>query len=121
MNQDQFSRLLVRYIVGFTSALLLSVGSYVVVTERLMPTAHGAMAVVLLFAAVQLAVQLVCFLHLKVTGRSRDRTLTLVYTMLMMFVIVIGSLWIMKNLDYRMGMSSEAMTEYMKRQNKKGF
>jgi len=39
----------------------------------------------------------------------------------MMLVIVIGSLWIMQNLDYRMGMSGEAMNEYMKEQNKKGF
>jgi hypothetical protein len=36
-------------------------------------------------------------------------------------IIVVGSLWIMKNLDYRMGMSSEAMNEYMKTQNTKGF
>lgn len=121
MSQDTFGTLVLRYIVGFGAALLLSVGSYLVVTERVMPTAYGAMFVVLVFAAVQLVVQLVCFLHLQVTGHSRDRSVTFGFTILMMLIIVIGSLWVMKNLDYRMGMSGEAMNDYMKEQNKKGF
>ena len=79
------------------------------------------MAVLLTLATVQLIVQLACFLHLGISGRSRTRTVSIVFTFLMMLVVVLGSLWIMKHLDYRMGMSGEAMNEYMKAQNKKGF
>ncbi len=121
MSQDSFSTLVVRYVIGFASALLLSVASYLLVTAHIFTSAHATMIVVLIFAAVQLAVQLVCFLHLRITGHSRDRSVTFGFTILMMLVIVIGSLWIMQNLDYRMGMSGEAMNEYMKEQNKKGF
>jgi cytochrome o ubiquinol oxidase subunit IV len=121
MNQTEFSRLALRYVIGFAVALCLSVVSYLMVTQRWFESATLTMAVLLLFASAQLIVQLVCFLHLGVQGRSRSRTMSLGFTILMMLVIVIGSLWIMRNLDYRMGMSGEAMNEYMEAQNKKGF
>jgi cytochrome o ubiquinol oxidase operon protein cyoD len=121
MNQPQFSQLLIRYVIGFAAALCLSVLSYLIVTKGIFASAVATMAVLLLLATIQLVVQLVCFLHLGVHGRSRSRTMTLGFTMLMMLVIVIGSLWIMRNLEYRMGMSGEAMSDYMQSQNKKGF
>lgn len=121
MNQARFKPLVIRYMVGFLAALALSIASYVVVTSGVLPTSHLVMAVLLLLAAIQLVVQLVCFLHLSFDGRARTRAMTFGFTILMMLVVVIGSLWIMKNLDYRMGMSGEAMNEYMKAQNKKGF
>lgn len=121
MKELDFTRILARYLIGFGAALILSVASYVIVTNQLVDSSTGAMGVILTLAVIQLIVQLVCFLHLGVGGRSRDRTITLSFTIIMMLVIVIGSLWIMRNLDYRMNMSGEAMNEYMQRQNKKGF
>lgn len=121
MNQPRFNALALRYAVGFGAALFLSIGSYVVVTERWIVSPYATMAVLLLLASIQLVIQLVCFLHLSVNGRARGRAMTFGFTILMMLVVVIGSLWIMRNLDYRMGMSGEAMNEYMEAQNKKGF
>lgn len=121
MNQTDFSKLLQKYIIGFVSAMALSVLSYVVATGDFISSSVGAMGVLLILAVIQLIVQLVCFLHLDIAGRSASRTMTLAFTIAMMLVIVIGSLWIMKNLEYRMGMSSDAMNEYMLKQNKKGF
>lgn len=120
MSQSDFTRLAVRYGIGFGGALILSVAAYLFATEGWIASSQGTMVVLLLLAVIQLVVQLVCFLHLG-SGRSRDRVVTIGFTILMMLVIVIGSLWIMRNLDYRMGMSSEAMSDYMKAQNKKGF
>lgn len=120
MNDVAFKRVLRRYCIGFFSALFLSVLAYLVATQGWIVSAPTTMAVLLLLASVQLVVQLVCFLHLG-NGRSKDRTITFGYTLFMMIVVVVGSLWIMRNLDYRMGMSPEAMNDYMKAQNKKGF
>lgn len=117
-----FNRILVTYVIGFAAALLLSIVSYLIVTERWLGDAASlTMLVILALAVVQLVVQLVCFLHM---GSDRDpfsRTGTFLFTVGMALIIVIGSLWIMKNLDYRMHISSEAMQEYMLKQNKKGF
>lgn len=121
MNQPDFSRLLNKYIFGFGAALVLSVLGYMIVTEKWISSASWTMAVLLVLAAVQLVVQLVSFLHLGLRDRSRSRTFSMLFTVIMMLIIVIGSLWIMKNLDYRMGMNGGDMNIYMEQQNKKGF
>lgn len=121
MNEHQFIAAVRKYVLGFLLALVLSVAGYVIVTGKLITDASTVMAVLLALAVLQLIIQLVCFLHLGLGKRSGSRTVTFIFTATMMLVIVIGSLWIMKNLDYRMGMSPEAMDEYMLEQNKKGF
>lgn len=121
MKDLDFNRILARYLVGFGVALLLSVLGYLLVTKHLVPSGTMTMALLLLLAAVQLAVQLICFLHLGIGGRSRDRTITLAFTIVMMLIVIIGSLWVLQNLNYRMTMSGQAMDEYMQKQNKKGF
>ena len=39
----------------------------------------------------------------------------------MLLIIVVGSLWIMANMNYNMHMSPEQIKDYMIEQNKKGF
>ena len=121
MNQPSLVPLITKYVIGLFSALLLSCLAYLIVVEKWFDSSSSTMAALLLLAVIQLVIQLVCFLHLGIRGRSRSRTITIAYTFAMMLVIVIGSLWVMKNLDYRMGMSPQAMEEYMLKQNKKGF
>lgn len=121
MSERHFNRLLLQYLLGFVAALILSVLAYLIATGGFIQGPSTIMGILLILAVLQLAVQLICFLHLGAQGASRSRTITLGFTISMMLVIVIGSLWIMKNLDYRMGMSPDAMNEYMLEQNKKGF
>lgn len=121
MSHTDLKRLLLGYCFGFVSALLLSLLAYFIVVLNWIESSLLTMAVLLLLAVVQLVIQLVCFLHLGLDRHSRDRAISIGFTLLMMLVIVVGSLWVMRNLDYRMGMSPEAMEEYMIRQNKKGF
>lgn len=121
MNEPRLLPLVLKYIYGFTGALILSVLGYIMVVGNWFNSASSTMAALLLLAAVQLFVQLVCFLHLGIHKRSLLRTVSIEFTIVMMLVIVIGSIWVMRNLDYRMGMSGEAMNEYMIEQNKKGF
>lgn len=120
MIHQEFQKHVVRYVIGFSAALCLSLLAYFIAVQSDMSMTL-TMAILLLLAAAQLTVQLICFLHLGVSGRSRSRTASIGFTLLMMLIIVIGSLWIMKNLDYHMGMSGDSMNEYMKAQNKKGF
>ena len=121
MKHESLAPFVAKYILGFASALILSTLAYLIVVQEWFATPGMTMAILLLLAVVQLVVQLVCFLHLDFKDRSRDRTTVIIFTLIMMLVIVIGSLWVMHNLDYRMGMSPEAMNEYMIEQNKKGF
>lgn len=121
MSEPSLAPLIIKYVLGLASALLLSTMAYLAVVQQWLESSVMTMAVLLLLAALQLLIQLICFLHLGVHGRSRSRTFTIGFTLVMMMVIVVGSLWVMHNLDYRMGMTGEDMNEYMIEQNKKGF
>ena len=120
--KEDFNRSLVRYVTGFGLCLILSVFSYGLTVKGWDIDASVIAALLLVMAAIQVYVQLLFFLHIGDEKKSvYSRRSTFLLTIGMAFVIVIGSIWIMKNLDYRMGMSPDAMKEYMQTQNKKGF
>ena len=50
----------------------------------------------------QILVHLHYFLHLNTSSESRWNVLALLLTFLIMLLFVVGSLWIMYNLNYRM-------------------
>jgi cytochrome o ubiquinol oxidase operon protein cyoD len=87
------------YVVGFALSIALTLGAYFSVTHHLF--SHiGLIAVIFVLAMVQLVVQLLFFLHLGREGKPRFNLLTFLFMLLVLLIIVIGSLWIMNNLNY---------------------
>ena len=108
------------YCIGGILALFLTIAAYgLVVTDVL--DQKAAAAIVLGLALLQFMVQSKFFLHIMPTRLRDARTASYLFVLVMIAIIVAGSLWIMANLNYNMGMSPEQMTEYMIKQNKKGF
>lgn len=89
------------YTMGFILSILLTITPFLVVKYG----ASGGRVLLLTlvgFALLQLAVQLVFFLHL---DRGRDRRWNIIafaFAALVVFIVVVGSLWIMRNLNYHM-------------------
>lgn len=110
----------INYILGFIGAAVLTLLAYFSVTSAWFSATQTA-AFVLALAVVQLLVQSYYFLHLKNESKPRWKSWTYLYTLAMMLIVVVGSIWVMYNLNYRMGMSGDQMEEYMLEQNKKGF
>lgn len=108
------------YIAGFALAVILTLAAYVVVERQLFEHDLAVYALVSL-ALVQFAVQLVFFLHLGHEDRPRWNMAVFLFTLLVLVVIVLGSLWIMHNLNYNMNMTPEQMDEFMIKQSDKGF
>lgn len=108
------------YVVGFVGAAILTLLAYFSVTGGWFNASQTAVFVLLL-AILQFFVQSYYFLHLKDEPKPRWKSWSYLYTIVMMMIIVVGSLWVMYNLNYRMGMSGEQMEQYMLEQNKKGF
>lgn len=110
-----------RYVIGFLSALVLTLAAYGVVVGQVF-TGAALIAVIITLAAIQLIVQLVCFLHFGSKGTDSRWHQAAFYMMLIILVIIVGgSLWIMANLNYNMMMSPEEMDKYMLEQSNKGF
>lgn len=99
------------YVIGFVLSIITTLLAYVFVVNELW-SKDMLVYIVLAIAVVQLVVQMVFFLHL---GRgSRWKAVTFYFTLLTVGIIVIGTIWIMNNLDYNMmQMSPEDMKDYM--------
>ena len=99
------------YIVGFILSVIATLIAYFFVVHHLWPK-EILIYVVMGIAVVQLVIQSVFFLHL---GRgTRLKTVTFLFAILIVLVVVVGSLWIMHHLDYNMmHMSPEQMEMYM--------
>lgn len=99
------------YVIGFVLSIITTLLAYIFVVNELW-SKDMLVYIVFAIAAVQLVVQMVFFLHL---GRgSRWKAVTFYFTLLTIGIIIVGTIWIMNNLDYNMmQMSPEDMKEYM--------
>lgn len=94
-----------RYIIGFSLCLLLTLVAYFVVTSWHQPTGELNLTVLVTLTALalgQFIVQSIYFLHIS-RGESGQWHLAAFLSMLsVVLIIVIGSIWIMWNLNYNM-------------------
>lgn len=107
---------LATYVVGFILSLLLTLAAYFSVTTKAV-TGDGLVAIIVGLAIAQLLVQLVFFLHLGRESRPRLNLTMFAFMLLVVGIVVIGSLWIMHNLDYNMmpkDMEEHLLLEYTK-------
>ncbi len=87
------------YIVGFVLSLLLTILAYGLVTRSTF--SKGLLfTVVIALALTQLLVQLIFFLHMDKESRPRWNLVVFSFMLLVVFIVVFGSLWIMYNLSY---------------------
>lgn len=92
---------LAQYIIGFVLSLSLTACAYVAVTQKLFD-GRGLIALIIGLAVLQVLVQLFFFLHLGHETKPRWKMVVLLFMLIVLGIVVIGSLWIMQNLDYNM-------------------
>lgn len=90
------------YFIGFVSCTLLTLFSFwVVMTAKF--SRLEAFALIYSSAIIQFFAQLICFLRLNTqTEQGKNNVLAFVFTSVILVTIIIGSLWIMWNLNYYM-------------------
>jgi len=89
------------YVVGFILSIVLTLVAYVAIVNDWF-TGMGALLFVTTLAVLQLFVQLLFFLHMGQERGPRWNFMTFVFAGIVVFIVVIGSIWIMYNLDYNM-------------------
>ena len=89
------------YAIGFIACLLLTTLSFFLVITKPFAVAHVIYALVGL-ALLQAIIQLIFFLHVGQEAKPRWNTLIFYFMVLVLLIIVLGSLWIMHDLDERM-------------------
>jgi cytochrome o ubiquinol oxidase operon protein cyoD len=94
------SNMVASYVVGFGLSIFLTLCAYFVVTRGLL-RGQAAMAAIAVFAVLQFMVQLLCFLHLGRETKPRWKLGVFWFMILTVFIVVVGSIWIMDHLNYQ--------------------
>lgn len=113
--------LLRTYVTGFVLSIFVTLIVYVLVDGHAHNTPLGLSREALIgwifaLAIAQLIVQLVFFLHLGRKGQRWNLGI-MGFATIIVLILVIGSLWIMSNLDYNMMHRPDNVNEYLKDQD----
>jgi cytochrome o ubiquinol oxidase operon protein cyoD len=102
------------YVVGLGLALLLTGVSFWVASTSALWGPGVAVGLVVL-AIAQMGVHLVFFLHITSGPDNTNNVLALAFGVLIVFLVMIGTIWIMAHMNANMGVSPELMNLQMQR------
>lgn len=98
------------YTVGFILSLVLTVLSFGCVMSGALPQ-HLVVPGIVALCVVQLLVQLAFFLHMSAAPGQRSNLSIGVFTLLIIAIVVVGSLWVMHNMNlYMMQPAMQSMS-----------
>ena len=100
------------YVIGLGLALLLTGVSFWVASTSVLWGPGVAVGLVVL-AIAQMGVHLVFFLHITSGPDNANNVLALAFGVLIVFLVMIGTIWIMGHMNANMGVSPELMNLQM--------
>jgi len=87
------------YATGFAFSIILTLAAYLLVVKNVF-NGWGLIFALAALAVTQLLVQLVFFLHVGRESKPRWNLTVMAFAAMVVVILVFGSLWIMKNLQY---------------------
>ena len=100
-EQHSVGTRIVGYVVGLGLALLLTATSFFIAGTDLVWQPSIPVALIVL-AIAQMGVHLVFFLHITTGPDNTNNVLALAFGLLIVFLVIGGSLWIMANMNHNM-------------------
>lgn len=89
------------YVIGFLLSVVLTAIPFWLVMAR--PMSDGAIAALIMaFAAVQMIVHMIYFLHLKGSTEDGWNMTALIFTIIVVVIMMTGSMWVMYHLNTNM-------------------
>ena len=90
------------YVTGFVAAVVLTAIPFWLVMGRAFGSSSITAAVILAFAAVQIVVHMMYFLHMSPKSEGGWNLLALLFTVMLVVIALSGSLWVMYHLNHNM-------------------
>jgi cytochrome o ubiquinol oxidase operon protein cyoD len=88
--------------LGLGFSVILTVAAFILATTPNLIYAPSVPVALIVLAIAQMGVHLVFFLHVTTGPDNTNNVLALAFGTLVVFLIVLGSIWIMGNLNYNM-------------------
>ena len=90
------------YVNGFVLSVVLTAIPFALVMTGSFSDSRVAAVVLLLFAAVQVVVHMVYFLHMNTKSEGGWNLLAFLFTAIILVIVISGSLWVMHHLQVNM-------------------
>jgi cytochrome o ubiquinol oxidase operon protein cyoD len=90
------------YAIGFVLAVILTAIPFWLVMAKVFDKSSTTAAVVLAFAAVQVVVHMVYFLHLNSKAEGGWSVLATMFTLVLLVIVLAGSIWVMYHMNVNM-------------------
>ena len=90
------------YVIGFVLSLVLTAIPFWLVMGKVFPSSSVTAIVILAFAAVQIVVHMVYFLHMDAKSEGGWNMLALIFTLVLVVITLAGSLWVMYHMNTNM-------------------
>jgi cytochrome o ubiquinol oxidase subunit IV len=97
------------YMIGFVLSVILTAIPFALVMTGALP-AQATALIVMAFAVVQIVVHMIYFLHMNTKSEGGWNMLALIFTIVIVFICLAGSLWVMHHLNTNM-MPTHDMTQ----------
>lgn len=89
------------YVTGFALSILFTLLPYMAAVTKMFGNKSTVIAIIG-FGVLQLFVQVVFFLHLHKRSKPHWNIIVFIFAILIVAILVVGSLWVMYNLNYNM-------------------
>lgn len=90
------------YLTGFALAVVLTIIPFWLVMGNVLDNTIATSILIIVFAVVQIIVHMVYFLHLDTQSEGGWNMLALIFTVIMVMIGVVGSVWVMYHLNLNM-------------------
>jgi cytochrome o ubiquinol oxidase operon protein cyoD len=90
------------YLLGFALSAVLTAIPFWLVMSGALGSRGATAAVVILFAALQIIVHTICFLHVNTQAEGGWTMIAYIFTAVILLITIAGSLWIMYHLNSNM-------------------
>jgi HlyD family secretion protein len=108
LDREEIAEGIKSYLIGLGLATLLTIVSFFISGTTLVWEPSIPVALIVL-AIAQMGVHLVFFLHITTGPDSVNNVLALAFGVLIVFLLLLGSLWIMANMNHNMAYRGETM------------
>ena len=98
------------YMTGFILSVILTAIPFWLVMDGVFESSATTALVILGFAAVQIVVHMVYFLHMNTKSEGGWTMLAFIFTLVLLVITLAGSIWVMYHLNHNMmpGMTPES-------------
>jgi cytochrome o ubiquinol oxidase operon protein cyoD len=90
------------YLLGFVLSVVLTAIPFWLVMSGALPSKQITALIILVFAAVQIVVHMIYFLHMSTASENGWTMMALIFTIVMVVIALSGSIWVMSHLNSNM-------------------